>query len=281
MSVVYITQQGAVLSKEGERLIVTHEGITLLDQPLIHVSQVVLFGNVTVTAPAASLLLKRQIEVVFLSIHGRYKGRLQPECSRTVDARRRQYLSAEDPAFCLTLARALICGKMHNTAQFCLRQRHRPTTLEDGLSKLQRLERQALQAGHLDVLRGYEGTAAAVYFAVYRQFLKQDLGFTCRVKRPPTDPVNVLLSLGYTLLFNNVHSIVNLVGLDPYRGFFHSDRPGHAALVSDLMEEFRPLIVDSVVLWVINRHIITWEDFTGRGEGLTFRQEGVKKFLKH
>jgi CRISP-associated protein Cas1 len=281
MSVVYITQQGAVLSKEGERLIVTHEGITLLDQPLIHVSQVVLFGNVTVTAPAASLLLKRYVEVVFLSFRGRYKGRLQPECSQTVDVRRRQYLLAEDPAFCLGLARALVRGKMHNTAQFCLRQRHRPTTLEDGLSKLQRLERQALHAEHLDVLRGYEGTAAAQYFALYRQFLKQDLGFTCRVKRPPTDPVNVLLSLGYTLLFNNVHAMVNLVGLDPYQGFFHSERPGHAALVSDLMEEFRPLIVDSVVLWIVNKHIVTWEDFTGRGEGLTFRQEGVKKFLKH
>ncbi len=281
MSVVYITQQGAVLGKEGERLRVSHEGVTLLDQPLIHVSQVVLFGNVTVTAPAASILLKRQIAVVFLSIHGRYKGRLQPECSQTVDVRRRQYLLAVDPLFCLQIARALIRGKMHNAAQFCLRQRQRPLEGERVLQKLQQLERQAAQAEHLEALRGYEGMAAAEYFALYRQFLKQDLGFTHRVKHPPTDPVNVLLSLGYTLLFNNVHAMVHVVGLDPYQGFFHSERSGHAALVSDLMEEFRSLIVDSVVLWVVNKNIMTWEDFTGRGEGLALKPEGLKKFLKH
>jgi CRISPR-associated protein Cas1 len=102
MSVVYITQQGAVLSKEGERLIVTHEGGTLLDQPLLHVGQIVLFGNVTVTTPAVALLFKKGIELVFLSIHGRYKGRLQPEYSQTVDLRKRQYRLAEDAQFCLT-----------------------------------------------------------------------------------------------------------------------------------------------------------------------------------
>jgi CRISPR-associated protein Cas1 len=281
MSVVYITQQGAVLSKEGERLIVSHEGVTLLDQPLLHVSQVVLFGNVTVTTPAVSLLLNKHIEVVFLSCRGRYKGRLQSECSQTVDLRRRQYLMAEDPEFCLRVARALVRGKMYNAAQFCLRQRNRPGACEEVLRKLQRLERQAAQAEHLDSLRGYEGTAAAEYFALYRQLLKQDLGFTRRIKRPPTDPVNVLLSLGYTLLFNNVHAMIHVVGLDPYQGFFHTERPGHAALASDLMEEFRPLIVDSVVLWVVNKGVLTWEDFTGRGEGLSLKPEGLKKFLKH
>jgi CRISPR-associated protein Cas1 len=281
MSVVYITQQGAVVAKEGERLIVTHEGVALLDQPLIHVSQVVLFGNVTVTAPAVSLLLKQQIDTVFLSYHGRYKGRLQPEYSQTVDLRRRQYLLAQNPAFCLQTARALVRGKLHNAAQFCLRQRNRPASLEVGLSKLQRLERQTANVAQMDALRGYEGAAAAEYFTLYRQFLKQDFGFARRIKHPPTDPVNVLLSLGYTLLFNNVHAMVNMVGFDPYQGFFHTERPGHAALVSDLMEEFRPLIVDSVVLWMVNRGVVMWEDFTGRGEGLALSPEGLKKFLKH
>lgn len=281
MSVVYITQQGAVLSKEGERLIVTHEGNTLLDQPLLHVSQVVLFGNVTVTAPAASLLLKQQVEVVFLSCRGRYKGRLQPEWSQTVDLRKRQYLLAEDPLFRLTLARAVVRGKVRNAIQFCLRQRQRPAGAETSIEKLKRTERQAETAQDLDSLRGYEGIAAALYFSVYRQFLKEDLGFARRVKRPPTDPVNVLLSLGYTLLFNNVYAMVNLVGFDPYQGFYHTEHFGHPALVSDLMEEFRALIVDSVVLWVMNKQLLTWADFEDRGEGLGLRPEGLKRFLKH
>ena len=216
MSVVYITQQGAVLGKEGERLIVTHDGVTLLDQPLLHVNQVVVFGNVTVTAPAASLLLKRKVEVVFLFQRGRYKGRLQPEYSQTVDLRKQQYHQAEDPSFRLALARALVHGKIRNTLLFCLRQRQRPSGLEGSVERLKRLGRQVETAADLEVLRGYEGTAAALYFSVYRQFLKEDFGFARRVKRPPTDPANVLLSLGYTLLFNNVYAMVNLVGFDPY-----------------------------------------------------------------
>lgn len=279
MSVVYITQQGAVVSKQGERLIVTHEAVPLLDQPLLHVSQVVLFGNITLTAPAASLLLNKRVEVVFLSCRGRYKGRLQPECSQTVDVRRNQYLLATDPSFCLRTARAFIQGKIHNAIQLCLR--HRDKRGGEHLGVLQRLARQIPRAVDIDVLRGYEGTAAAAYFARYRQLLKYDLGFTRRVRRPPTDPVNVLLSLGYTLLFNNVHAMINLVGLDPYQGFFHSERAGHAALVSDLMEEFRPLIVDSVVLWVINSRVLGKKDFVRRGAGLSLKPDGLKKFLKH
>ena len=279
MSVVYITQQGAVVSKQGERLIVSHEDLPLLDQPLLHVSQVVLFGNISLTAPAASLLLSKRIEVVFLSSHGRYKGRLQPECSQTVDARRRQYLLATDPGFCLRTARVFIQGKIHNALQLCLRQRDKRGG--EHLGVLRRLARKIARTTDIEALRGYEGTAAATYFARYRQLLKYDLGFTRRVRRPPTDPVNALLSLGYTLLFNNVHSMVNLVGLDPYQGFFHSERAGHAALVSDLMEEFRPLIVDSVVLWVINSRVLGKRDFVRRGAGVRLKPDGLKKFLKH
>jgi CRISP-associated protein Cas1 len=281
MSVVYITQQGAVLGKEGERLIVTHDGETLLDQPLLHVSQVVLFGNVTVTAPAASLLFKRRIEVVFLSQRGRYKGRLQPEYSQTVDLRKQQYLQAEEPSFCLALARALVQGKIRNTLLFCLRQRQRPVGLENSVERLKRLGRQVETAADLEVLRGYEGTASALYFSLYRQFLKEDFGFARRVKHPPTDPVNVLLSLGYTLLFNNVYAMVNLVGFDPYQGFYHCDRFGHPALVSDLMEEFRTLVVDSAVLWVINKRLVTWADFNEQEDRLTLGPDGLKRFLKH
>jgi CRISPR-associated protein Cas1 len=281
MSVVYITQQGAVLSKEGERLIVTHEGVTLLDQPLLHVSQVVLFGNIMVTAPAASLLLKKQIEVVFLSLRGRYKGRLQPELSRTVELRKQQYLRAEDPAFRLAVAKALVRGKIRNATHFCLRQRRQPSGAASAIEKLKRLERQAELAHDLDILRGCEGAASVQHFSFYRQLLKDEWGFIRRERRPPPDPINVLLSLGYTLLFNNVYAMVNLVGFDPYQGFYHADHFGHPTLVSDLMEEFRSIIVDSAVLWVVNKGLLTWADFEKQSDGLMIRPEGLKKFLKH
>ena len=280
MSVVYVTQQGASLAKEGERLLVRKEHNTLLDVPLIHVKQVVLFGNVTPTAPAISLLLKRRVDVVFLSIHGRYKGRLQPEYSQTVELRKQQYLVAEDPGFCLSVAKALVYGKIHNALQFCSRQRKRPS--KAGLERLKRTRRQVEAVRDLDALRGHEGTASSQYFALYRELIKPRLGFTKRVKRPPTDPINILLSLGYTLLFNSVYAMVNVVGLDPYQGFYHQERFGHPALVSDLMEEFRSTVVDSAVLWVVNKGLISDDDFTRDESGqLRLSAEGLKCFLKH
>jgi CRISPR-associated protein Cas1 len=219
--------------------------------------------------------------VTFLSIHGRYKGRLQSEYSQTVDLRKRQYLQAEDPQFCLTFARTVVQGKIRNAIQFCQRQRRQPAGAQEGVERLKWLARQAALAPNLDTLRGYEGTASALYFAFYQQFLKNGLGFARRVKRPPTDPVNVLLSLGYTLLFNNVYAMVNLVGFDPYQGFYHADHFGHPALASDLMEEFRSVIVDSAVLWIMNKGLITWADFADQEEGLRLKPEGLKKFLKH
>ena len=280
MSVVYVTQQGAGLNKEGERLLVRKDHKTLLDVPLIHIKQVVLFGNVTPTAPAISLLLKRRIDVVFLSVHGRYKGRLQPEYSQTVDLRKQQYLGAEDHGFCLDVAKAVVSGKIHNALQFCSRQRKRPS--KAGLERLKRAGRRVESVRDLDALRGHEGAASSQYFGLYRELIKPRLGFTKRVKRPPTDPVNVLLSLGYTLLFNSVYAMVNVVGLDPYQGFYHQDHTGHPTLVSDLMEEFRSIVVDSAVLWVVNKGLLTADDFTHDQNGqLRLSAEGLKRFLKH
>lgn len=127
---------------------------------------------------------------------------------------------------------------------------------------------------------GYEGTAAATYFRVLRTLLKTDMGFQGRKAHPSTDPVNALLSLGYTLLYNHLYAAINIVGLDPYQGFFHQRKHGHAALASDLVEEWRAIIVDSIVLTVINRREIKADDFHHTNQGLRLTKAALTRFLK-
>jgi CRISPR-associated protein Cas1 len=127
---------------------------------------------------------------------------------------------------------------------------------------------------------GYEGTAAAMYYRVFRTLLQTNMGFQGRQAHPPTDPVNALLSLGYTLLYNHLYAAINIVGLDPYQGFFHQRKHGHAALASDLVEEWRALIVDSIVLTVINRREIKQHDFHSTHQGLRLTKAALTRFLK-
>ena len=140
---------------------------------------------------------------------------------------------------------------------------------------LERLE----NAKNLEGLLGYEGTGAAAHYKVFRQLLAYDWGFTARQFRPPPDPINAMLSLGYTLLHNHVYTFINVVGFDPYCGFFHQPKHGHAALASDLMEEFRQIIVDGYVLSLINNKRVRPEDFEQTNKGIRFTKEALDRFL--
>jgi CRISPR-associated protein Cas1 len=137
------------------------------------------------------------------------------------------------------------------------------------------------QARSIDVVRGQEGAAGAAYYEAFGRMVRgEGFRFEKRTKRPPKDPVNALLSLGYTLLHNNVYAMINVVGLDPYQGFFHAIRQGHPALASDLSEEFRAIIVDSVVLSVINKGMLKPGDFRESSGGIYLSKEGVKRFVE-
>lgn len=129
-------------------------------------------------------------------------------------------------------------------------------------------------------MRGYEGTATAEYFKAFRAALKADFDFPARVYHPPSDEVNAILSLGYSLVYNNLHGTVNLVGLDPYMGYFHRPRHGHAAIVSDLMEEFRPVVIDRLVLTTLNKRTLTKADFYTDDQGrIRLMPASLKRFF--
>lgn len=275
---LYVTEHGDVVGCSNERLVLKRAGSVLASLPAERVNQVVILGNAVLTAQAVALVLDRGIPVAYLSIAGSYRGRIEPEGSRTGALRRTQSISLSEPTRCLELASRVVAARIANSIVFCSR---RSAVLPEGnLEIMRHMHRRALRAESIDSLRGYEGTMSRLHFENFSHMLEPSFGFSKRIRVKPPDPINSMLNLSYTLLYNQVRAAINLAGLDPYQGFMHVDEPGHASLASDLMEPFRPLIGDSVVLSVINRHVLKKEDFEETAEGIRLRKGSLAKFMQ-
>jgi len=281
MATLYVTETGARIEKEYRRLLVTKEDEVLLRVPLSRVSDVVLVGWTGATTPAMLALLDAGIGLTFVSRTGQLRGRLVPPTARNIPLRHRQYERAVDEGFCLGIARAIVGGKLRNERTLARRLcRGRDEIDADSIEEITSAIQQVDDAPDMDTLRGLEGAGARAYFRVFRQALALEWGFEKRVRRPPGDPVNAMLSLGYTLLGQNMMTALEVVGLDPYDGFFHADKYGRPALALDLVEEFRSVIVDSVVLTVVNKRMLTPDDFRpGPKGGVILRRSGLREFL--
>ncbi len=253
--------------------------------PLVKIDEVVVLGEVTLTASAMHLLLERDIEITFLGHYGQFKGRLSPPFSKNAILRLAQYRAHQDMTTRCELARRFVIGKLSNQRQRLQRYNRvrqdaevsrvikQLTDMIQGLATMS-LQRSAgmrplvsgdhrVEGTALETILGMEGAGSAAYFRCFGKLLSdpRQWPFPGRVKRPPTDPVNALLSFGYALLTNKVASAVQLVGFDHYVGYLHSAVYGRPALALDLMEEFRPIIVDSVVLTILNNRMLTPADF--------------------
>ncbi|GIK72725.1 MAG: CRISPR-associated endonuclease Cas1 [Chloroflexota bacterium] len=282
---LYVLEQGAKLNREGRRIIVSKDGETLAQVAVIQVSQVVLFGNIQVTTPALRLLLDEGVEVVLLSEAGRFYGRLVGAPGGHGALRVNQVLCSQDLAISLKIAQQMVYGKLHNIKVFLQRYARRLDSETIHLAAIgvdQQLQRTTRTIAH-NSLMGVEGQGTAIYFGVWKALLQPPWRFDGRVRRPPTDPVNVLLSFGYTVLLQNILGAVLTAGLDPYVGFLHRLEYNRPSLALDLMEEFRPLIVDSVVLRCLNNGIIKQEHFQpGEEEDrpIVLAPEGVRLFVR-
>lgn len=279
MAILYITQQGAVLHKSGNRIVVKKDRDVLQEIPIIKVDEVVIFGNGHITTQTMGYLLNKNIPVSFLSSQGKYKGKLQPCYAKDTNVRQQQFATAADPQQCLVLAKTFIRGKLTNAIRFSQRQRTQNVEVKTAIGAIRQILDKLESAKNLESLLGYEGSATSSYYRAFREFLTSNWDFTTRQFRPPPDPINAMLSLGYTLLHNHVYAFINVVGFDPYCGYFHQPKHGHAALASDLMEEFRQIIVDGYVLTLVNNNRIKPEDFQKTEKGIRFTKEALDKFL--
>jgi CRISPR-associated protein Cas1 len=305
MATLYLTDPHSVVRKDGETLTVhiPEDKARNVEKrqvrvPLIKVTQVVAYGDVTLTGPAVAALLEQGADVCLCSAWGKFLGRLTPSLSKNSLIRLEQHRAHDDPVRAFTLARAFVRGKLANMRTMLLRAnrgRNDPDiaraaeSLKGVLDQADSLLPDAAaappdptrpQAGSAyGTLLGLEGAGTAFYFGVFGRLLKEDWGFTGRHRRPPRDPVNALLSYGYVLLMNQVASAVSIVGLDPYVGFLHSSQFGKPALALDVMETFRPLVADSVVLTLLNNGMLTRQDFEEEFGAWRLTDKGRRAFL--
>lgn len=279
---VYVQEQGARITLSGERLVIRGRTVKA-DARLPNTSQVALFGNVQMTTQALASLLRRGIPVSYFSSGGWFLGRATGLESKNIELRRAQFRAADDVRFCLRLARGFVASKILNSRT--LLRRNVPKPDPTVLFELKQLARKAREASSLDSLLGIEGTAARTYFGSFTAMLKgtdevvADFDMSGRNRRPPRDPINALLSFSYALLTKEFALVSAAVGLDPLLGFYHQPRFGRPALALDLMEEFRPLVADSVVVTAINNGVVTGSDFVRSPAGVSLTADGRKRML--
>jgi CRISPR-associated protein Cas1 len=264
MRTLALMEQGLTVGVEGELFSIERAGRRIELVRVADVGEVQIFGSIALTPAAVALALARGIDVVFLSPRGRYRGRLVGRGSRNVELRRQQFVRLADGEFALALGKGVVAGKIANQRNLLLRaqREHRREDLADAIGGMRQMLDRIERAASLDELRGLEGQAAALYFGSFGKCLRNPaFTFSRRSRRPPRDPVNAALSFGYTLLGTVMESIVLRVGLDPMMGAFHQPDYGRPSLMLDLIEEFRPVVVDALVLRLFNRRELAKEDF--------------------
>ena len=263
MANIYLTEQGSILRKTSDRLIVEKDNQVLLDVQCHKIDAVLIFGNVQVTTQAIKELFEHGIEMAILTSTGRLVGQISSPTPKNVELRLAQYARHGEPAFVLDVSRRIVAGKIQNGVELLRRfsYNHPDREIEGDMGRLEGVAKALESKNSVAELLGAEGAAAQIYFGAFGKMILKEFQFFGRRKRPATDPVNSLLSFGYTLVFNEIASLLDGIGFDPYIGFFHKPDYGRASLAADLVEEFRSPIVDRLTLKLINNRVLTEADF--------------------
>jgi CRISP-associated protein Cas1 len=274
---VYVVGQGHTVRKKGDRLEVWSKEGKVSEAKLREVSQLSLYGGVEITTPAMVELMQRGVPVIHYSYGGWFQGICLGTTHKNVELRMHQFEWSMNPRRSILLAKKAVVGKIRNCRT--LLRRNDPNNNQDALDLLIRLAKDAEEVDNVEGLLGIEGAAAEAYFSRFRYLLKSEsIGFFFenRNKRPPKDPVNAVLSYLYGILVKDLFVTLLAVGFDPYLGFYHRPRYGRPALALDMMEEFRPLIADSVAITLFNNVELSKRDFIQRGAGVSLTPDGKK-----
>ena len=286
LNTLYVLSEGAYLHRDHLSLLVQIEKETKLSVPIHHLQSVAIFGSVMVSPGAMELCADSGVALTFLSMTGRLVARVDAPTSGNVLLRREQFRQADRPEACAKLAKQFIAGKLRNARQVVQRAARESdvpedtTRLESAANDIANAIRALEPATDLDVIRGHEGEAARAYFGGFSAMVRQDrdtFAMRERTRRPPLDPLNALLSFTYALLLHDCVAALTAVGLDPSVGFLHADRPGRPSLALDLMEEFRPLIADRLVLSLINRRQVDAKGFQTRDGGSVEMSDATRR----
>ena len=289
LNTLYVTSGNRYLSLDGENVVVLEEQKEIGRIPLHNLQAIITFGYTGASPALMGACAQRNIDLSFMSGNGRFLARVTGEVKGNVTLRKQQYRISDDREASVQIARNFILGKVYNSRWILERAirdyamrldtdmiKRKSLFLAQSLEKIRKCE-------SAEELLGLEGEAASVYFSAFDEMIlqqKEDFYFHGRNKRPPLDNVNAMLSFGYSLLAGMCGAALEAVGLDPYVGFFHTDRPGRMSLALDIMEEFRSVMVDRFVLTLINKKIVKEKYFIKKENGaVIMTDEGRKIFL--
>jgi len=294
---LYLNTQGYRVGCKDEVLVVKEKDRVVEEVRMRDVSHVALFGNIQISTQAIQSLCEQEVPVTYFSMGGWFYGITRGHALKNVFLRMEQFRLAREETTCLSLARQFVHGKIRNHRTLLMRNHLEPP--EAIIGKLKRASEDALTANSIEELLGVEGAAASQYFQQFGGMVKVEddlpglglpventkqrifnFNFNNRNRRPPTDPVNAMLSLAYSMLAKDCTLAALVVGFDPYLGFYHQPRFGRPALGLDLMEEFRPLIAESTVLSCINNRVVTDKDFVKAGQAVNLTAPGRKRFFQ-
>nr|WP_284500114.1 type I-C CRISPR-associated endonuclease Cas1c [Microbulbifer sp. GX H0434] len=283
LNTLYITRQESYLHKERETVVIKKGNEKLGQFPALSLGGILCFGRVSVSPFLMGFCADNGIGIAYYTEYGRFLARVQGRQTGNVLLRRTQYRRADSDEHSTAIARLFVAAKIANSRSVLLRELRNHgenPVLGDTSEKLASSLRRARSARSVDEVRGIEGDAAANYFSVFDELLRgSGFAFGGRVRRPPTDPVNALLSFVYSLITQECVSALQGVGLDPYVGYLHKDRPGRPSLALDLLEEFRASWADRFVLTLVNRRQVQVSDFITEASGAVRLQDDARKKL--
>lgn len=276
---VYVQDQGARVSVSGEVLMIKSPDGNVRKVRLMDVSDLTLYGNIQVTTQAIRRLCERGVPICYLSYGGRYVGRTSGRTSKNIDLRIRQHRAYESKTATMKIARAMVHGKIKNSMVMLRRNHTSPP--DPVLGEMDKLAEKCETVRRYDALLGMEGLAARLYFSEFSGMLKGDeqFDFRERNRRPPKDPINAMLSFVYMMLARQAEITVGTVGMDPYLGFLHTPHHGRPSLALDIMEEFRPIIGDSVCVSLVNNGMIRQSDFLVTPFGVAMTDHGRRRVI--
>lgn len=288
LNTLYVTSEDSYLSLDGENVVISDHGCEIGRLPLHNLEGIVSFGYRGTSPALMGACAERDISLCYVSPQGKFLARVSGRVKGNVILREQQYRSFLDDGQSLDIAKNCILGKIHN-ARWVLERATRDHSLQVDVEKLKASSENLKNSLHYvrdcqskEQLRGFEGEAAQVYFGVFNELIlqqKNDFFFHGRNKRPPLDHVNALLSFVYTLLTNTITSALETVGLDPYVGCLHTERPGRVSLSLDLIEELRPVFADRFVLSLINKKMITKKGFKKKENGAVLMDDETRKIV--
>lgn len=280
MSVLYIKEQGSCIQKKSERIAVTKGSQTLLEVPAVNVENIAVFGNVQITTQALHMLLEQGVNINYFSFSGKYLGQTGADLSKNIFLRFAQYEIYNLLPERLKLAKKIVSNKINNQIYFI--KHHRWTNSDynwkNDIGQMERLLKKLPQKETSNEILGVEGMCSNIYFGAYGKMFHCDFQFDGRNRRPPKDPINVLISLGYTFLTKEVSSALDAESFEMYLGFLHGIRYGRKSLPLDIVEEFRQPVVDRFVVNVCNKRMINKFDFDVEDGKILLNESGFKKF---